>query len=86
MGWSHDVETAELSRWVADQDARAMLAEHAQVGGGSRATPCWCRRALPHAIGEGIFAVELQEPTDFSVMLEFKGFDLDPAGGELGPG
>jgi mannose-6-phosphate isomerase len=39
-----------------------------------------------HAIGEGIFAVELQEPTDFSIMLEFKEFDLDPAGGELGLG
>jgi len=39
-----------------------------------------------HAIGEGVFAVELQEPTDFSIMLEFKGFDLDPSGGELGLG
>jgi len=40
----------------------------------------------PHAIGEGVFAAELQEPTDFSIMLELKGFDIDPAGGELGLG
>ncbi len=36
--------------------------------------------------GQAVFAVELQEPTDFSIMLELKGFDLDPAGGELGLG
>jgi mannose-6-phosphate isomerase len=39
-----------------------------------------------HAIGGGVFSVELQEPTDFSIMLEFAGFDLDPSGGELGLG
>lgn len=31
----------------------------------------------PHAIGAGVFAVELQEPTDFSVMLEHDRFGLD---------
>lgn len=31
----------------------------------------------PHAIGAGVFVVELQEPTDFSVMLEHDRFGLD---------
>ena len=41
----------------------------------------------PHAIGAGVFVVELQEPTDFSVLLERSGFRL-PAGatGDLGLG
>jgi mannose-6-phosphate isomerase len=39
-----------------------------------------------HAIGAGIFCAELQEPTDFSIMLETAGFDLDVAEGELGLG
>ena len=32
---------------------------------------------VPHAIGEGILLVELQEPTDFSVLLEWEGFAVD---------
>jgi mannose-6-phosphate isomerase len=38
----------------------------------------------PHAIGTGVFVVELQEPTDFSVMLEHERFALDPAQSWLG--
>jgi mannose-6-phosphate isomerase len=30
----------------------------------------YVRAGLPHAIGGGVFMVELQEPTDFSIMLE----------------
>lgn len=31
----------------------------------------------PHAIGEGVLILELQEPTDFSVMLEHRPFGLE---------
>jgi mannose-6-phosphate isomerase len=42
---------------------------------------------IPHAIGEGVFLVELQEPTDFSVLPEWAGFDVDgPRDGHLGLG
>jgi mannose-6-phosphate isomerase len=30
----------------------------------------YVKAGLPHAIGEGLFLVELQEPTDYSIMLE----------------
>jgi mannose-6-phosphate isomerase len=30
-----------------------------------------------HAIGQGVLLVELQEPTDFSVLLEWEGFAID---------
>jgi mannose-6-phosphate isomerase len=32
---------------------------------------------LPHAIGQGVLLVELQEPTDLSVLLEWEGFAID---------
>ncbi len=32
----------------------------------------YVRAGVPHAIGEGVFMVELQEPTDFSIILEQK--------------
>ncbi len=85
VGWSRDIEAAELSRWVADQDTAAMLSQlhELTVGPGDAV---FVPAGTPHAIGEGVFAAELQEPTDFSIMLEFKGFDIDPAGGDLGLG
>jgi mannose-6-phosphate isomerase len=43
--------------------------------------------STPHCIDAGVFIVELQEPTDFSVLLEWDGFDLDGrADGHLGLG
>ena len=30
-----------------------------------------------HAIGEGVLLVELQEPEDLSILLEWRGFELD---------
>ncbi len=42
---------------------------------------------MPHAIGEGALLVELQEPTDLSILMEWKGFELDGAvAGHLGLG
>jgi mannose-6-phosphate isomerase len=39
---------------------------------------------MPHAIGEGILLLELQEPTDFSVLLEWDGFALTADDATLG--
>ena len=40
----------------------------------------------PHAIGAGILMVEVQEPTDLSVLLEWEGFELTEDDGHLGLG
>ena len=51
------------------------------------ATACSFPASTPHCIDAGVFIVELQEPTDFSVLLEWDGFDIDgPADGHLGLG
>ncbi len=84
LGFTRDVEAAELDGWMAAQDTRAMLASLHAVNvkaGDALLVPA----GLPHAIGAGIFCLELQEPTDFSVMLEWDGFELDPAAARLGP-
>src|SRR6266540_1834889 len=41
---------------------------------------------VPHALGAGALIVELQEPTDFSVICEWKGFPIDPENTHLGLG
>lgn len=83
LGWSRDVENDEMSRWVKEQDARAMLANMNRIDaqpGMSVLVPA----GTVHAIGAGIFCAELQEPTDFSVMLESAGFDFDMDEAQLG--
>ena len=37
----------------------------------------------PHAIGAGVFILEVQEPTDFSIVLETRDVPIDPADAHL---
>jgi mannose-6-phosphate isomerase len=76
VGFSRDVARAEAESWLRDQDVDAMLgAMHRRpvAAGDTVLVPA----GTPHAIGEGILLVELQEPTDLSVLLEWRGFSID---------
>lgn len=86
LGFSRDVSAAELAEWVAGQRVKEMLAatNRVPVRAGDAVV---CPAGVPHAIGDGIFLVEVQEPTDFSVLLEWDGFAIDGrADGHLGLG
>ena len=83
LGFARDVSTGELAGWVRDQDVDAMLAatNRVPIAAGDALL---CPAGMPHAIGAGVLLVEIQEPTDFSVLLEYDGFALDgPAEGYL---
>ena len=86
LGFREPVPADTIKRWVDEQDVDAMLGALNAVPvspGDAILVPA----GLPHAIGPGVLIVELQEPTDFSVLLEWRGFDLDgPAVGHLGLG
>jgi mannose-6-phosphate isomerase len=83
LGFTRDVAAEELAGWVAGQQVERMLAatNRIPVAAGDAIL---CPAGLPHAIGDGILLVEVQEPTDFSVLLEYEGFDV--AEGHLGLG
>jgi mannose-6-phosphate isomerase len=86
LGFRHDVEAATLAGWVERQEADALLgALHAlEVSPGDAVL---VPAGVPHAIGAGVLLVELQEPTDFSVLLEWESFGVDGrADGHLGLG
>src|SRR5947207_1308872 len=83
LGFRRPVEPDELAGWVTGQKIAAMLSATNQVPvrpGDAVLVPA----GLPHAIGPGIFLVEAQEPTDFSVLLEREGFAVDESAAFLG--
>jgi mannose-6-phosphate isomerase len=76
LGFKEDADPAVIRRWVADQDTAAILDALNKVPVAAGDT--WLVPAgVPHAIGAGVTLVELQEPTDFSILLEWAGFPVD---------
>jgi mannose-6-phosphate isomerase len=83
VGWKRDVDQPELSRLLAQQGTAALLGLLNKLTvepGDAVLVPA----GTAHAIGANVFCLELQEPTDFSIMLEVQGFDIDPADAYLG--
>jgi mannose-6-phosphate isomerase len=76
VGFRDGIDADTLAGWVRDQDADAMLAalHRVPVGAGDA---IFVPAGTPHAIGDGLLIVELQEPTDMSVLLEWDGFGVD---------
>jgi len=86
FGFNRDVEAAELAGWVGEQDVDALVGctTVVEVHPGDTV---FCPAGVPHSIGEGLFVVEVEEPTDLSIMLEWDGFAVDgPRDGHLGLG
>ncbi|MCO5995556.1 class I mannose-6-phosphate isomerase [Actinoallomurus rhizosphaericola] len=85
LGFRRDVDAGELRRWVVEQRTGDLLAatNRIPVRPGDAIV---CPAGLPHAIGADILLVEVQEPTDFSVLLEWEGYDVDAEAGHLGLG
>jgi mannose-6-phosphate isomerase len=76
LGFRDEVRPDTLRAWVAEQDHDAMLRALNPVdvrAGDAIFVPA----GVAHAIGEGVLIVELQEPTDLSIMLEWQGFGIE---------
>jgi mannose-6-phosphate isomerase len=75
LGLKAPVTAEEVGRWVAEQDVAAMLDalyELPAAAGDVFFVPA----GTLHSIGAGILMVELQEPTDLSVLLEWERFGV----------
>ena len=85
LGLQEDVEPARYRAWIEEQDTDALLSSlhHLVVRPGD---VVFVPAGVPHAIGGGALIVELQEPTDYSILCEWKGFPVDPASAHLGLG
>ena len=86
VAFRDDVDEETLADWVAAQATASMLGALHEIP--VRANDVlFVPAGTPHAIGEGALIVELQEPTDFSILLEWEGFAIDGSNeGHLGLG
>ncbi|GAB2975930.1 class I mannose-6-phosphate isomerase [Amycolatopsis acidiphila] len=84
-GFRESVDPATVGEWVREQDGAAMLGalNSVPVKPGDNV---YIPSGLPHAIGAGVFVVELQQPTDFSLTIEWRDFLQSPEKGHLGLG
>jgi mannose-6-phosphate isomerase len=85
VGFNRAVELDEVREWMRTQDSAAMLAAMHELPV-SPGDAIFVPAGTAHAIGEGILLIELQEPTDMSVTIEWEGFELSPDDGHLGLG
>lgn len=82
LGFREELPPDELAALVEAQDERLLAAlNRIEVAPGDALL---VPGGQPHAIGEGVFVLELQEPTDLSVMLEHRRFGLEEAHAFLG--
>jgi mannose-6-phosphate isomerase len=85
LGFREGTTKDDFRRHLERQDVEDLAASLHRVP--ARAGDVFYVRAgLPHAIGQGVFLVELQEPTDFSIVAEWSGFPIAPADAHLGIG
>ncbi|MCU1585619.1 MAG: Mannose-6-phosphate isomerase [Microbacteriaceae bacterium] len=73
LGFNRPVSDDEVQTWVTNQQVEEMLTAMNRVTlhvGDTLFVPA----GIAHSIGPGITLVELQEPTDLSILLEYDGF------------
>jgi mannose-6-phosphate isomerase len=78
VGFKDTMTLDQVSDWVRDRDSAALLsALRTKVvrPGDAMLVPA----GLPHTVQEGVFVLELQEPTDLSILLEWQDFAVDGA-------
>ena len=86
LGFSKELSKLDVSKMVDARDSNGLLAslQKFDVKAGDTV---FVPAGTPHAIGEGIFVLELQEPTDLSALLEWNDFAVDgEKDGHLGLG
>ena len=76
IGFNRDVERRELITLIDDERTEDLLAAmhlRPTAPGDTWFIPA----GLPHAIGAGVFMIEIEEPADFSIVAETRGIPID---------
>ncbi len=85
IGLREPVDASTYREWIESQDVDSLLGSLHRVpvrAGDVIYVPA----GIPHSIGAGVLIAELQEPTDFSIVCEWRGYPIDPDDTHLGMG
>ena len=85
LGFREEVSFQRLQHWIEEQAVDDMLAGMNRLPA-LTGTVFYVPAGVPHAIGSGVMITELQEPTSFSILAEYKSFGLDERQATLGLG
>ncbi|MGA0208324.1 MAG: class I mannose-6-phosphate isomerase [Candidatus Nanopelagicales bacterium] len=76
VGVAQPMSIEQVRSWVMNRDSDALLSAlrtREVRPGDAMLVPS----GLPHTVQDGVFVLELQEPTDLSILLEWQGFAVD---------
>jgi mannose-6-phosphate isomerase len=85
VGLRATVEPERYLEWILGQDADRLLSSLNRIPV-RPGDVVYVPAGVPHAIGPGVLIAELQEPTDFSFLCEWRGFPIRPEDSHLGLG
>ncbi|HEY2372324.1 MAG TPA: class I mannose-6-phosphate isomerase [Gaiellaceae bacterium] len=85
LGLRDSVSREQYREWIDEQNTDALLESlnSLTVRAGD---VIFIPAGVPHAIGAGALLVEVQEPSDFSIICEWQGFPIAPEDSHLGLG
>ena len=86
LGFAREMKKSEVASMVDARDAQGLM-DSLQKFEVQKGDAILVPAGTPHSIAEGIFVLELQEPTDLSALLEWNDFAVDGTkDGHLGLG
>src|SRR5207248_1253562 len=85
LGLRERVPRDQYRAWIDEQNTDALL-ESLNSLAVRTGDVIFVPAGVPHAIGAGALLVELQEPSDFSIICEWRGFPIAPEDSHLGLG
>lgn len=86
VGFKSEMSLPQVADWVRNRDSDSLL-DALQTRTVRRGDAVLVPAGLPHTVQEGVFVLELQEPTDLSILLEWQGLAVDGfVDGHLGLG
>jgi mannose-6-phosphate isomerase len=85
IGFNRDVERDELIDLIADERTSDLL-DAMHIRPTAPGDVWFIPPGVPHAIGAGVFMVEIEEPSDFSIVAETADVPIHPAAAHLGLG
>jgi len=83
IGWQHDINKEQFRRWMEAQDV-AEMRKHMWEVAPKVGDVIFLRDSNVHSLGSGLCILEPQEPTDWNILAEWKGYPYKREDGTCG--